>query len=291
MKKVDLPSGRYVVAVSGGVDSVVLLDVLSKQKELNLIVAHFDHGIRKDSREDRKFVEKLAQNYGLVFEYAEGKLGVDTSEARARDARYAFLRTIAHKYKVDAIVTAHHQDDLLETIIINLLRGTGRKGLTSLKETNEIKRPLLAKTKQELIEYATKAKLTWHEDPTNLQTNYLRNWVRHNVITKLSESDRKKLLSLHEDLSKYNPEIDNLLAAYVKNEVNKLSRQDVVMADHALAKELIAGWLRANNLTNYDQKIIERIVVGAKTLQTGKTIPVNSGYSVEVQDKMLLLKR
>jgi tRNA(Ile)-lysidine synthetase-like protein len=130
--KIQLPKGRYVVAVSGGVDSVVLLDALSKLPNLELVVAHLDHGIREDSIEDRRFVASLAASYGLVFEYGEGRLGSGASEATAREARYNFLRGVKMKHDAKAIITAHHQDDLIETAILNMLRGTGRKGLTSL---------------------------------------------------------------------------------------------------------------------------------------------------------------
>src|SRR5437764_343012 len=124
--------GKYVVAVSGGVDSVALLDMLARSDDLKLVVAHFDHGIRKDSAKDRKFVEDLAKNYDLPFVYEEGHLGSGTSEAVARGARYDFLHRVKKSHGAQAIITAHHQDDVLETAIINLLRGTGRKGLTSL---------------------------------------------------------------------------------------------------------------------------------------------------------------
>ncbi len=287
--KIHLEPGKYIVAVSGGVDSVDLLDVLSKQQDLELVVAHFDHGIRGDSAEDRKFVEDLAKKYGLLFEYEEGNLGEDISEARAREARYKFLKDVKEKHRAQAIVTAHHQDDLLETIILNLLRGTGRKGITSLSDHKDIKRPLLKTTKQQILDYAQQHELTWHEDPSNVDTNYLRNKIRHQIIPKLSDEDREKFLSIHESLAKQNPEIDNLLATYQKEE-NKLSKKDVNMADHKVARELISSRLRANGVADLDQKKIERIVVGAKTLKHGKEIPVNKGATIEVQKDLLLLK-
>lgn len=289
--KVTIDEGKYLVAVSGGVDSVVLLDILRQQKNLHLVVAHFDHGMRPDSDEDRKFVQELARNYSLPFEYAVGELGSDASEAYARDARYKYLRNVQKKHRAKAIIVAHHQDDLLETIILNLLRGTGRKGVTSLGDTGDIARPLLGYTKQEILDYAKKHNLKWREDSTNQDQRYQRNWVRHSIIAKLKPKDRQKLLTLHGDFAKRNSEIDSLLAEYTTLEVGKLSKQDVIMAPHDVAKELIASWLRINELRDFDQKTIERIVVGAKTLQNGKTIPVLQGYFVEVQGKLLLLKR
>src|SRR5690606_26701133 len=105
---------KYIVAVSGGVDSVVLLDMLSKKTEHELIVAHFDHGIRPDSHEDAAFVQKLAQRYGHTFEMKREELGAYASEATARERRYAFLGALAKKHQA-AVMTAHHLDDLVET--------------------------------------------------------------------------------------------------------------------------------------------------------------------------------
>jgi tRNA(Ile)-lysidine synthase len=115
--------GKYVVAVSGGVDSVVLLDHLAGHPEYELVVAHFDHGIRDDSREDEAFVRSLAEKYNVPFESKREDLGKQASEELARDRRYAFLRSVAGKHNAQ-IITAHHADDAVETIAINLLRGT-----------------------------------------------------------------------------------------------------------------------------------------------------------------------
>src|SRR5882724_1815869 len=137
MQALDIKPGRYVVATSGGVDSMALLHLLyqmSRDSDAGwwLTVAHFDHGIRSDSAEDRQLVQAIARQYGLPFVYDEGRLGPGASEATARQARYSFLHQVLGASGARAIMTAHHQDDVLETAIFNLIRGTGRKGLTSL---------------------------------------------------------------------------------------------------------------------------------------------------------------
>lgn len=289
MKLGAIKSGTYIVAVSGGVDSVVLLDALSKQKDIDLVVAHFDHGIRDDSANDKKFVENLAQKYNLPFVYSEGKLGAKASEATARQARYKFLETTRQKHQAEAIITAHHQDDLIETMLLNLLRGTGRKGMTSLSNQDKIVRPLLGVTKQELIEYAQDHKLQWHEDSTNADTSYLRNWIRLTLIPKLTNAKRQQLLDLHKHFTLTNQEIDDLLTKLITPD-KTLSRALVIRAEHTVAKEIVAGWLRANNISEFDQKIIERIVIGSKTLQPGKFIPVLKNWHVAVQKSSLVLQ-
>ena len=189
MFELSISAGRYVVAVSGGVDSVVLLDLLAKKPELELIVAHFDHGIREDSRQDESFVAGLAKKYGLKYESRREELGADTSEAWARTRRYNFLWSISDKYQA-RLITAHHADDVIETIAINLTRGTGWRGLAVLD--SEIVRPLTGLTKAEILNYAKKNSLIWHEDSTNQSDKYLRNRIRE----KLKGLDEKKRLEL-----------------------------------------------------------------------------------------------
>jgi tRNA(Ile)-lysidine synthase len=285
-----LKSGKYIAAVSGGVDSVVLLNMLAKDQQLDLVVAHFDHVTRDNSAKDCEFVQKLAEKYNLPFEYTEGRLGLKASEASAREARYKFLRRTKDKYNATAIVTAHHQDDLIETMILNLMRGTSRKGMTSLGEHADIKRPLLTSTKQELINYAKANNLEWREDDTNLDPKYLRNWIRLNLTPKLSETERQKLLTMHQEFVNRNEEIDLIVHDLIGKNQLKLPKQVIVQADHQVAKELIATWLRLNNIQSFDQKIIERIVIDAKTLKPGKIIPVVGQATIEVSVGNLLLK-
>ncbi len=190
---------KYIVAVSGGVDSVVLLDMLvndnlpssrSPVSISQLIVAHFDHGIRSDSATDAAFVRDLAEKYNLPYETAREELGADASEELARDRRYAFLRSVAKKHNAK-IITAHHLDDLVETIAINITRGTGWRGLAVL-DSLDIERPLLGTTKPELIDYAQKKSLEWRDDPTNQNLKYLRNDVRQR-LTGIDERAREAL--------------------------------------------------------------------------------------------------
>lgn len=183
---------KFVLAISGGVDSVVLLDMFAKHPDSEIIVAHFDHGIRQDSADDAKFVESLAKKYGCKFETKREELGSNASEELARDRRYEFLRTVAKKYDA-RLVTAHHADDVIESIAINLTRGTGWRGLAVLD--SGIIRPLTNMTKQEIIEYAKKNKLTWHEDSTNISDDYLRNRIRKS-LENYNEDSKRQLLGL-----------------------------------------------------------------------------------------------
>ncbi len=294
--KLAVDPGKYVVAVSGGVDSVALLHILQKQEGLDLIVAHFDHGIRGDSGEDRLFVQDLAKKYGLPFVYEEGKLGAKASEAMARQVRYNFLRRIGKDKNARAIITAHHQDDVLETAIINLLRGTGRKGLTALKNQPDILRPLLKVSKRELITHAKKHGLQWREDSTNQDIIYLRNYIRHKLLPRFGDSDRTKLVNILTKLEVTNQELDAILSDQLADQLglqaseNRLNRKWFNQLPHAVAREVLAAWLRASGSRGFSSQTLERLVVAAKVAEPGKTFPVQKGLSLRVQANNLALR-
>jgi tRNA(Ile)-lysidine synthase len=290
--KIDLEPGTYVVAVSGGVDSMVLLDLLTKLPGMHLIVAHFDHGIRDDSDKDQALVQKTATKHGLPFVFNQGRLGADVSEAVARKARYEFLHTTRVAANAKAIITAHHQDDVLETAIINMLRGTGRRGLSSLQSRDRLVRPLLHLQKAKLITYAKKHKIEWREDSTNSNEEYLRNYVRQQILNKFSIKQRKLLLEHIKDGKRLNNDIDALLTStlHIQPATHKLDRHWFVNLPHSVAKEFMASWLRERGYADFDKITIERLVVAAKTYAPGKHADIARGAQLAVQKDYLALK-
>jgi len=290
--KLAVPPGRYVVAVSGGVDSVVLLNLLSTLPGVRLTVAHFDHGIRKDSRADRLLVQELAQEYRLPFVYHQGNLGEGASEDVARRERYDFLHTVRVAAKASAVITAHHQDDMLETAIINVLRGTGRRGLSSLKNRDTIIRPLLGFEKDQIISYATSHELAWHEDSTNQDQAYLRNYVRQSILAKFSPAQKQQLLKHIQVAAELNDQLEGMLVnqLHIQPSTHKLDRHWFVQLPHGVAREVLATWFRERGVV-FDKKTLERLVVAAKTFTPGKTADVNGGYSMQVTTYHLALTR
>jgi tRNA(Ile)-lysidine synthase len=157
------PQDTLIVGVSGGPDSTALLDVTYKLQP-NLIVAHINHGIRgKDSNHDEKFVRQLAKSYGLQCEIKRVKLtGQSGLEERGRNIRRAFFEKLRAKYKAKWILTAHTEDDQLETIVFNFLRGSGPAGLAGMKMMDGFYfKPLLTTPKSEILAYLKKKKLTY----------------------------------------------------------------------------------------------------------------------------------
>lgn len=290
--EITIEPGRYVLAVSGGVDSMVLLHLLRAQPSVKLTVAHFDHGIRPDSREDRLLVQQTARDYGLPFAYAEGRLGEGASEAEARAARYDFLHKLRNAAGAEALVTAHHKGDVLETAIINMVRGTGRKGLSSLQATDIVKRPLLHVDKADLIAYAEKNNLRWREDSTNTDPAYLRNHIRHNVLARLRPEDKQKLHQAISGMHLLNTEIDGLLNVYLRNgpRPDMLDRRQFILLPHAVAREVVASWLRSNGIRTFDKKMLERLVHAAKILRVGSRVPITSSTNLRISKEFLALE-
>ena len=291
--EISVQPGRYVVAVSGGVDSMALLHMLKSRPGLELTVAHFDHGIRPDSSEDAALVRRTAEVYGLPFVMEAGNLGASASEAAARKARYAFLERVRTERHARAIITAHHQDDVLETAILNLLRGTGRKGLTSLASTDHIVRPLLHISKQTVIAYAQANGLKWHEDSTNASERYLRNYIRLRLVPQLTPHARQQLLETIERARLTNQQLDEELMNLLQLQphAEQLDRRAFAGLPHSVAKELLASWLRAHGIANFDAKMLERVTIAAKVQPPGAIIDVVGGTFLNVTPEVLALAR
>lgn len=289
-KIIKLTPGHYVIAVSGGVDSMALMHLLAdkhhqRSNNLKFTVAHFDHGIRDDSRQDRLLVCDTANRLKLPYVYEEGYLGSDASEEVARNARYEFLRKVQSTCGARGIVTAHHHDDVVETAILNLLRGTGRKGLSSIRNRDGLHRPLLNIPKSQLKAYAEANDLKWHEDSTNTDQRYRRNFVRQSVIAKAkrkSPRDYQKLIVLLRRQRELNQAIDQHLEVmlHVQPRRTLLRRSDVVLLSYKSATELVAQWLRQNGKRGFNRWLIDRVTVAIRTAQPHTEFLLDSGSKV-----------
>lgn len=291
IKTIRLEPGRYVVAVSGGVDSIALLHILTQLPDLHLTVAHFDHGIREDSHDDRLIVEQAARTYKLPFVYSEGNLGIGISEEKARNARYEFLRKVQKQASADGIITAHHMNDVLETATHNLLRGTGRKGMSSLKSVDGIIRPLLHLPKSKLVDHAESNGLLWREDSTNSDLRYRRNYIRHQLlpdIQKKSPENFKKLQSLIKRQADLNKAIDATLFTmlHVQPHVATLRRYDVITLPHVVARELVGEWLRLNGKREFSRKHLERATIALKTARPKTSLILDKNHRLEFDKKL-----
>ena len=294
--QIALNSGKtYVVAVSGGVDSVVLLDILVKSNPgCRLVVAHLDHGIRPNSLKDALFVKNLSQRYGLDFISRRVELGKAASESTAREARYEFLHQVVDQFEAMALVTAHHLDDFLETVVLNFHRGCKRRGLVSLKSNERVLRPLLRVAKEQIIGYAQENQLDWLEDATNQDLRYLRNYIRHKIMPKFTLQQRQKLVGICDDLILTNRHLDEFLKDYLRyrsyrREGQVFGRLWFNQLSHAEACEVVVTWLVGNEIVNYTQSQIDYIVVKLKTLEPGKTVVIGPEKSIKLTKRSLRL--
>jgi len=180
-----------VVAVSGGLDSVVLLHLLRFTPglpDLRLTAAHVDHGMRDGSAGDARWVVGLARAWDVPLSSLTAET-VPASEDEARSLRYTFYDEVRRQTDARWVVTAHHADDQVETVLFRIARGTGLRGLRGIPEFREpgIWRPLLPFRRSELEAYAAAMGLAWREDPTNAGAEFARNALRHHVIPVLEE--------------------------------------------------------------------------------------------------------
>jgi tRNA(Ile)-lysidine synthase len=293
--EIKVPRGIYVVAVSGGVDSVTLLDLLSREAGIKLIIAHFNHGIREEASKDEKLVRELAKKYDWPVEIGQGNLGPSASEEAARKARYEFLEDVREKHAAAKIITAHHQDDLIETAIINLLRGTGRRGLTAIVDNPNVLRPLLSFSKKEILAYAKSSKLNWHEDSTNQDPKYLRNYVRQSLLPNLNSAQRQKLLGDLDKLSKTNKELDaslDQLSDKIKVGGN-IIRAEFINLPTEVSNELMAFWLKEQGVKDYDRKLVNQLGMALKTARPGTrhNVKQNLWLTVELHSARFSLSK
>jgi tRNA(Ile)-lysidine synthase len=184
-------SGPAIVAVSGGPDSVALLDLLAgvpHGSRLSFHVAHLDHGIHSDSESVFAMVRGLAGQYGLPFHGRRIELGSTATETRAREARYQWLEQLAEEIGAGIIFTAHHRDDQVETVLMRILRGTGPAGLAGMAVCRgKLVRPLLTVPRAALVEHVRERGLPSWDDPANRDPRHQRSWVRTELLPFLRE--------------------------------------------------------------------------------------------------------
>ncbi|WP_415371039.1 tRNA lysidine(34) synthetase TilS [Patiriisocius sp. Uisw_047] len=290
---------KIILACSGGLDSVLLAHLL-KQLNFNFCIAHCNFNLRGDESDgDAAFVAALATLlkvpfYEEVFDTkAFAKDHRISTQMSARELRYEWFEQLRKQIKFDLIATAHHADDVLETVLINLSRGTGIRGLTGIpEETETLIRPLLPFSRDEVLRFAKKAEFFWREDSSNAATDYLRNELRHRVIPPYKKASKNVLKG-------------------VRNTITHLQATEQLVADYMvllynlLVTETVDGYeidiIKLGDLPNQGAVLYELLspfgftawddIIDLATAQSGKLVFSDSHRLLKDRTKFILTVR
>lgn len=272
---------------------MVLLDYCVKKFPKNeLVVTHFDHGTRTSSKDDFEFVKKIAEKHNIEFVGKHAKLGAGVSEEEAREKRYEFLFGVASKNS-GKVFTAHHLDDLAESVAINFIRGTGTRGL-AVMNNSEIERPFLFWTKKDILKYAAENGIVFREDPTNSSDDYLRNRIRFSARSLDIETKRKVLCLRNEQikiLNEIHKEITQILNENVltlENNVLQIPREIFQNTDNEVATEILRELLVQKNIFCTRPQLLN-FLAAIRDYQPGKSFNLPHDRLVKIHKNYFVL--
>jgi len=238
-----------VIGVSAGPDSMCLLDLLQK-KTTKIVVCHINHNVRKESIEEEEYITKYCQDKNIILEKTTiNNYQENNFENEARKKRYMFYEEILKKYNSKTLLLAHHGDDLIETILMKISRGSNLEGYAGIKEISNVKnyqiiRPLLKYTKEDIINYNKSNNIKYYNDSSNQSTNYTRNRYRLNILPLLKKEDK----NIHKKYLKYSKtliEYDDYIKREVKRNINNVYKDNII---------------NINNLNKLDTFLIKNIL-------------------------------
>jgi tRNA(Ile)-lysidine synthase len=318
-----VPGDRVLVAVSGGADSVALLQLLhdlGEELELHLEIAHLQHGIRgAEAQEDARFVEELAAKMGSLFHLKELNLleiksaaGKGNMEALARDERYRFFAALARERGLGKIATAHTQDDQAETVLMWLLRGSGLKGLGGMSPAHRLAgtnigadsrlsviRPLLDVSRDEIEEYLNEKRLVFRTDRSNQDPSFLRNWVRLELIPRLKEKMDRNLPSRLAQQAGLIREEDELLDGFAKTALREIrnaegmDRGSLLQHSRAMQRRLLRLWTEEarGHLRGLDFQHVEALLDLIKAGPPQSRLAIPGGWELIREYEQLRLQK
>ena len=294
-------SDKVVIGVSTGPDSMFLLNLLLElQKELlfKIIVAHINHNVRLESIKEEKFLKDFCKDKNIIFESIKiEEYNKENFHAYAREFRYKFYEELINKYQANYLMTAHHGDDLMETILMRLTRGSTLKGYSGIslitnKDNYKIVRPLLYLTKDEIKDYNDSHNIPYYIDKSNYSNKYTRNRYRMEILPFLKEENELvhlkflKFSKLLEDSYNYiEKEVDNIYNKVCNN--NKLDIIKFNKYEEFIKRLVIEKLLKDNidNITELNDKHIDAILnlinnnkTGSEVYIPGKVLIINYNY-------------
>ncbi len=292
-KQLVQPNHRVLVAVSGGVDSMVLLHLFTHSAAelgIEVVAAHFDHGMRPDGAADAAWVARVCAEWRVPLQWARAAQGL-RSEAEARVARYAFLSDAMQRAGATRIATAHHADDQIETILFRLMRGAGLRGLSGIPlRRGAIIRPLLRFRKRELEQYAATHGVEFRADETNLSDQFARNRIRNALLPALRRARPESpsqilMLARHaaraeRGWQKRIEQVRKQVIVPAQSGVSELARGILLEYDAETQARLLRAELRRLGRVP-DRAAIERMLQFCARASSGSTLSVGGGWQLE----------
>ena len=289
-------NATYYIAFSGGVDSTVLLHLMSslqKDQAFKLVALHVDHNLQADSHRWSAHCKNVCADLGVDFKSTKVNLD-SSSESTARSARYQWMREQIEPGSI--LMTAHHQQDRAETFLFNLMRGAGSAGLSSLRPLRpfynaRLARPLLEFSKNDVLQYAQDQNLQWIEDPSNEDTSYSRNDIRKNVVPTLVDYRQDAVRNVARAAA--NLERENALMREVaiadlvevrehpkhpQDQSHALCTDDLVFFSPARQANLIRFWLYSLELHTPSQRFLEKILAAIDTPPSATAVLQEEGF-------------
>ena len=293
-----LNNSKLLVCVSGGVDSMVLINLLKKLK-YNISIAHCNFNLRvKKSDLDENFVKKYASSNSIPF-FSKSfitKLPKQSIQMAARNLRYKWFYDVLKTEKLDYIITAHHLDDSLETFILNLSRASGLEGLTGIKQLNDlIARPLLIFSKDQIIKYAKANNIKWREDSTNKKNVYQRNQIRNEIIPllkklhpKFIDQTKKTMTFLRESNL-----IINTYIQQIKNQNFILKNNQISISKNFILKNsiLVFYLFKEYNFKHSDQILELCNSISGKIIESNTHVLLSNRSNLILKNKTHLVER
>lgn len=267
LKDHPIQNKKILVALSAGADSVALLSLLlelQKYFNLTLLLAHVHHGEHENQvyrNQALQMAKQISQEAQLPFFFAQNQDSSLKSEEQLRDFRYEFLNQIKTQEQCDFIATAHHSDDLLETRLINLIRGVGLEKIKSMQIlTPEYFRPLLIFHKKDLIDYLEQKNKLWIEDPSNLNNEYFRNWIRNEWLQNLEDKRPGSLNSLARSLEQISENKTDYNKYFIEENVNSgINATLFYTLSYSERKALLTSYIRSLGYKRLSRGFIDEI--------------------------------
>ncbi len=298
---------KVIVCVSGGPDSMFLLHLLKNYpQDIKIVVAHVNHKTREECDKEADMVKSYCENNNLTFEqltineYRKGRF----TEEEAREIRFAFFKKLQQQYQADYVITAHHLNDLAESIIMKILRGSTLKSLVGIKEVSVIDgvcfyRPLLSVTKEEIMAYVKEQNIPYAIDKTNDLDNHLRNRLRHQVIPLLQKEEKqffKKMSKLSKEIENVTNYIERQILA-VEEKIKKNGQYDLtefIKLDEFLQKEIIKKELKQlyqEKVNVCNENDVEKIIKFLNGPRKKNTLLLPLNYELKINKNSFYLEK